>query len=553
MKNKIVFIIFIAFCLNFTFYSTVLGQSTLIHEPAAEYCTILGYDYKVVTDSTGAEYGICVLPDSSVFNAWSFYRGEVKPEYSYCARKGLTIASITDSSDGFYSKCAFCISNNGRAKITVRDLLIQDGIITDVSESNTDDNIDNVNTDSFFVSNRALTSFPSSFDWKSYNGHSYIGPIRDQGNNCGSCYAFATVASAEGIFNYDWGLYDGNRIELSESFIMWCLGSLNEYHSYFGGCDGATYHRKDVEALTRQGVCLRSLFPYQTSQPDSCYHWNDTKVKFSGWYRIHCNDIVSMKDAIMKYGIIRASVYTDRRFRNYSHGVYKNNDTVCNGNPCEHSLVNHAVAIVGWGTDEDDGEYWIIRNSWGTGWGEDGYMKISMRSAKIACNVAVLIPEPATYISDYATHSSTIFSGHNAKTIGTTEITLSPGFEAEYGSEYVAEIQPAQIMPPTVIDFSDLDHISQYNTKSMLSQGSIPLLDNISLYPNPVHSSIYLNGIPDKASIKVSVFNTSGVLVLSKECKAPNNQIDFETLPEGTYVVSVNVKGQTFVKKIIKK
>lgn len=547
MKTKKLFVVIAALL----FYSTVLGQSTLIHDPAAEYCTILGYDYNVVTDSTGAEYGICVLPDSSVVDAWSFYRGEVKPEYSYCVRKGLSLVSITDSSNGFSSKCAFCISNNGRNKIAVRNLMIQEGVITDVYESSTD-NTDYVNTDSFFVSNRTLTSFPPGFDWRSYNGHSYIGPIRAQGD-CGSCYAFATVASAEGTFNFDWGLYDGNRIELSESFIMWCLASLDEYHSYFGGCDGASYHRKDVEALTKQGVCLRSLFPYQTSQPDSCYHWNDTKVKFSGWYRIHCNDIVSMKDAIMKYGIIRASVYTDRRFRNYSHGVYKNNDTECNGNPCEHSLVNHAVAIVGWGTDEDDGEYWIIRNSWGTGWGEDGYMKISMRSAKIACNVAVLIPEPATYISDYATHSSTIISGHNAKTIGTAEIMLYPGFEAEYGSEYVAEIQPAQIMDPTVIDFSELDQISQYNTKSLLSQGNIPLIDDISLYPNPVHSGIYINGIPDKATITVSVFNTSGVLVLSKECVDTSNQIDFETLPKGTYVVCVKAKGLTFVKKVIKK
>ena len=179
-------------------------------------------------------------------------------------------------------------------------------------------------------------------------------------------------------------------------------------------------------------------------------------------------------------------------------------------------------------------------------------MKISMKSAKIACNAAVLIPEPATYISDYATHSSTIISGHNAKTIGTTEIVLSPGFEAEYGSEYVADIQPAQIMSPTVIDFSELDQISQYNSKSMLSQGNILLPDDISLYPNPVHSGIYINGIPDKATITVSVFNTNGVLVLSKECVAPNNQIEFETLPKGTYVVCVEVKGQTFVKKIIK-
>ena len=430
--------------LFFLFGNTIQCQSLMSDNPAAQYCKLLGYNYRIEKDSLGAEHGICVFPDSSTAEEWSFYYGEVKPEYSYCAKKGLSVVCITDSSDGFLTKCAYCYSGNPNNKIAVRDLMIQNGDIEEKSES-IDDIFYQNSYDNVYVTSRDISSFPSSFDWRSYNGHSYIGPVRNQGG-CGSCYAFATVASAEGTFNFDWGLYDENVIELSESFIMWCLGSLPDYQPYFSGCDGSNLLRKEVEALTTVGVCLRSLFPYQTVPPDSCYHWNDTRVKFSDWYRISCNDIASMKDAIMKYGIISTAVLDDERFHRYNHGVFKNKDTLCLGNPCGSIGMNHVVAIVGWGKDNEDGEYWIVRNSWGAGWGESGYMRISMKSSRIACNATVLIPEPATYISDYSNHSSIIASGHNAKTIGTEEIILSSGFQAENGSEYVATIQQLPII-----------------------------------------------------------------------------------------------------------
>ena len=81
---------------------------------------------------------------------------------------------------------------------------------------------------------------PSSFDWRNYNGHSYIGPIRNQGN-CGSCYAFGACAAAEGVYNVAFGLYDSSCVDFSESFIIWCLARLPGYGDHFYGCDGADY------------------------------------------------------------------------------------------------------------------------------------------------------------------------------------------------------------------------------------------------------------------------------------------------------------------------
>ena len=239
-----------------------MGQSIVIPDPAAQYCTALGYEYKIMKDSSGAEYGVCVFPDSTIAKAWNFYRGEEKNEFSYCAKKGLQLISVIDSSKGYTTKCAYCITNDGRGRIAVRDLMVQNGDIDDFEEVSIGKSYRNTEIGGNFIDlDREVSSFPPSFDWRHYNGRSYIGPIRDQGD-CGACFAFATVASAECNFNYAWGLYDDNRIELSESFIMWCLGSKSDYYPYFHGCWGTTNHRMEVEALTNEGVCLRSQFPY---------------------------------------------------------------------------------------------------------------------------------------------------------------------------------------------------------------------------------------------------------------------------------------------------
>jgi hypothetical protein len=137
-------------------------------------------------------------------------------------------------------------------------------------------------------------ALPASFDWRDHNGHSYIGPVKDQGY-CGSCYAFAACAAAEGTYNFFLGLYDGSCIDFSESFIIWCLGRLPEYNSHFFGCDGADYTYAELQALVDDGVCSESDFPYTTFDPGSCTHWGDPVTKFQAWYRLPCNDVMKAR------------------------------------------------------------------------------------------------------------------------------------------------------------------------------------------------------------------------------------------------------------------
>jgi len=230
---------------------------------------------------------------------------------------------------------------------------------------------------------------PTSFDWRNYNGHSYIGPVRQQGS-CGACYSFGANAAAEGAYNYANGLYDSNCIDLSESYIAWCLGRLSQYNSHFFGCGGADYDYQELEALCNEGVTYEANFPYQENDPGSCTHWSDPTITFESWHRVACNDMDAIKTAIMTFGTVDAAVYVDSAFQSYNSGIFSNSSTSCSGSPCYNTTTNHAISLVGWNDNGGNG-YWILRNSWGSSWGENGYMRISYQAARVACSVCYLV------------------------------------------------------------------------------------------------------------------------------------------------------------------
>jgi hypothetical protein len=229
-------------------------------------------------------------------------------------------------------------------------------------------------------------TLPAAFDWRSYNGHAYIGPVRNQGG-CGSCYAFGASAAAEGVYNFANGLYDAACADFSESFIIWCLSRISPYSSHFFGCSGADYDYMELEALVQEGIINESYFPYTYPDP-GCTHWSYPRVKFAEWHRIPCNDVAAIKTAIMTFGVVDVAVYASTAFQAYSGGIYEDTNTTCYGSPCDYTSTNHAVALVGWNDAEG---VWILRNSWGPDWGENGYMRIKYTSAIVACEATYLV------------------------------------------------------------------------------------------------------------------------------------------------------------------
>ena len=236
---------------------------------------------------------------------------------------------------------------------------------------------------------------PSSFDLRDINGHSYIGPVRDQGH-CGSCYSFGALATAEAVYNRHFNLYDEAAIDLSESFIVWSLSPLYEG---IMGCDGA-YLGEALTAVVEHGVPLDVDFPYVITDPGpENYHWDAPRIGFAEWYHIPPNDIETTRRIIQRFGAVRAGVNVDEvegTFQGYSGGIYQNRDTLIDSIMPYESSANHIVSLVGWEDDPGDGGmgYWILRNSWDTGWGEDGYMRIRYTSAKASMLGAYILYEP---------------------------------------------------------------------------------------------------------------------------------------------------------------
>ena len=236
---------------------------------------------------------------------------------------------------------------------------------------------------------RTAEELPASYDWRNVNGHTYIGPVRDQGS-CGACYSFGAAAAAEGSYNRVMNLYDSQCVDFSEGWIAWCLPSFNSsYASHFDGCNGADYDYMELQALCETGITYEANIPYTEYNPGTCSP-DVPLVKFKSWHRVDCGDINAIKTAIMQYGVVDAAVYVNNAFQAYSSGIYTDTNTNCP--QCEYTQSNHAISLIGWDDNNGDG-YWILRNSWGTTWGENGYMRISYRAATVACAVTYLVYE----------------------------------------------------------------------------------------------------------------------------------------------------------------
>ncbi|HNX98628.1 MAG TPA: C1 family peptidase, partial [Candidatus Aminicenantes bacterium] len=266
-------------------------------------------------------------------------------------------------------------------------------------------------------------ALPSHFDWRDVGGHSYIGAVRNQGN-CGSNYAFAACAAAESVYNFAHGLTDGACADFSESYILWCLGCRSSYYEHFYGCDGADSSYSELQALVDVGVPNEAAYPYVVTDPQGCTHEADPRVRMAGWYRIPCGDVEAIKTAIVTYGAVVASVLTTDAFDAYSGGIYEDTNTACSGSPCEYTPTDHGMALVGW--DDTEGVFYL-RNCWGTGWGENGYMRIKYTSAAVACAVCYFVPEtPAGSIELNRTTLNFGMVGASATT-GSQTVVLSNG------------------------------------------------------------------------------------------------------------------------------
>ena len=202
----------------------------------------------------------------------------------------------------------------------------------------------------------ASYSYPSSWDWRNVGGQDYTTAIRDQ-DNCGSCVAFGANGAIE------------SRLEVNQQNPA-LNPDLSEAHLFYCGCgnccDPGWNPSQAMDFATRTGVADEACFPYTDyDQPcDPCDDWEARVTKICGWSGV--TSTADMKQALVDSGPFEATFYVYEDFGDYSGGVYRHT--------WGEYLGGHAVTVVGY--DDTEG-YWIVKNSWGTNWGESGWFRIA--------------------------------------------------------------------------------------------------------------------------------------------------------------------------------
>jgi C1A family cysteine protease len=213
-------------------------------------------------------------------------------------------------------------------------------------------------------------TLPAVFDWRNNSGN-WITPVKNQGS-CGSCWCFSVVSQMESWWKIKHG--DPNlEIDLSEQFVV----SFSEGTCEHGQLRGA------LDFVTSNGIPSENCFPYQEQDEiipeEACENWEDKLVQIPGWgYVTSGKSIVeNIKYALYQQPVAATlKVYSDLQ-SSYQAGVYEY--------VAGDFVGGHAVLIIGWNDHEQS---WICKNSWGKGWGEEGYFRIKWD----ACEIGKYIP-----------------------------------------------------------------------------------------------------------------------------------------------------------------
>ncbi|XP_068448891.1 digestive cysteine proteinase 2 [Clinocottus analis] len=222
------------------------------------------------------------------------------------------------------------------------------------------------------VSSRRLRTNAKRLDayFVDYRNMGYVTEVKDQGF-CGSCWAFSTTGAIEGqIYKKT-----GQLVSLSEQNLVDCSRSYGTY-----GCNGA-WMANAYDYVVHNGLQSSSAYPYSSVDTQPCYYDSRQAVAHIKDYRfIPKGDEQALADAVATVGPITVAIDADHSsFLFYSSGIYE--EPTCNPNN-----LSHAVLLVGYGSDGGQ-DYWIIKNSWGSSWGEGGYMRM-VRDGRNTCGIA---------------------------------------------------------------------------------------------------------------------------------------------------------------------
>lgn len=214
---------------------------------------------------------------------------------------------------------------------------------------------------------------PTSTDWRQKGA---VTPVKDQAK-CLSCWSFSATGSLEGQIY----LKNGKLISLSEQNLIDCTKSYGNQ-----GCIGGNVVASFQYIKDNKGIDTEESYPYEAH--DYICRFNRTTIGGTdkGHRSIQLGSEEDLQNAVANVGPISVTIDASQlSFHFYSGGVYHEPH-------CNSTSLDHCVLVVGYGT-ENGQDYWLVKNSWGTSWGEKGYIKMA-RNKYNHCGIVSLARYP---------------------------------------------------------------------------------------------------------------------------------------------------------------
>jgi len=213
------------------------------------------------------------------------------------------------------------------------------------------------------ISDEEISFMAESWDWRDHNA---VTPVKNQAD-CGSCWSFSATGNMEG----QWALAGHTLVGLSEQNLVDCDHHCMMYQNVSAcddGCNGGLMPNAFMYTIANGGIDTEASYPYLGEDGTCNFNPKNIGAKMTSWTMLSSNE-TQMAAYLYKNGPISIAVEADS-WQYYIEGVFE--DPWCG------TELDHGVLIVGYGTETDmfgfTIDYWIVKNSWGTTFGEQGYI-----------------------------------------------------------------------------------------------------------------------------------------------------------------------------------
>lgn len=218
--------------------------------------------------------------------------------------------------------------------------------------------------------------FPDYVDWREVGA---VSSVKNQGL-CAGCWAFAAAGALEGhTFRKN-----GRLVELSAQNLIDCSKNLGN-----DGCEGGLMNPAYEYVRQNPGIDTESSYPYEAKDEACRFRSENVGAYCTGYVDIAPGDEKGLEAAVATLGPVSVAIDASKpSFQFYSNGVYY--DPSCGGTDDD---VNHAVLVIGYGTEPNGQKYWLVKNSYGPNWGIGGYVKMAKESNN-HCGIAIRASYP---------------------------------------------------------------------------------------------------------------------------------------------------------------